>query len=50
MARTNPLYIRCAVCHKDITLEAQYIFDSQVFCGNCNEQEDLDDEYEEEQD
>ena len=37
--RDNHLYIRCAKCHADITLSAQYIFDSVVLCGECNETE-----------
>lgn len=36
----NPLYIRCHECHKDITLETQYFFDSVVLCGDCNELEE----------
>lgn len=41
----NPLYVRCAECHKDITLEAQYIMDCKVLCGDCNELEGNEDEY-----
>ena len=36
-SHSNPLYVRCAECHKDITLEAQYIWDCKVLCGDCNE-------------
>lgn len=35
----NPLIVRCADCHEDITLHAQYIFDCKVLCGECNEKE-----------
>lgn len=38
-SHVNPLYVRCANCHKDITLEGQYIFDCKVLCGDCNELE-----------
>lgn len=33
----NPLYVRCHECHKDITLQAQYIMDCMILCGDCNE-------------
>lgn len=38
--RDNHLYVRCAKCYADITLSAQYIFESVVLCGDCNETEE----------
>lgn len=36
-SHSNPLYVRCAECHKDITLEAWYVWDCKVLCAECNE-------------
>lgn len=40
-SHSNPLWIRCAECHRDITLETQHIVDCKVLCGDCNEGDEL---------
>jgi formylmethanofuran dehydrogenase subunit E len=34
---TNPTAVYCHDCGEDITLHGQYIYDSEVLCGRCNE-------------
>lgn len=36
----NPLEVYCASCGRDITLEAQEILKSEVYCEECLEPEE----------
>lgn len=39
-SHTNPTEIHCHKCGEEITLKAQYILDSVILCGDCNENEE----------